>query len=379
MPPNKENPPAAVPDAPNRGRVRRWLSARNLAIASTVALVALAIGFIYSVSKDQANATTPPPDTAPGEFLYLDRARVLSYLGQLVEGLPTSEKRTLAESADLTSEVKGGPATIGGTRRRSSTREAQVAPTVADRFYLLLRLLRTGKSRDDSGNSRRWLVDIGAESPSSTRVYGNACRLREGDFVRIRDAHLTLSPYAAVLPKATYAALNRERPKGKVAKPNPELLAPRTRGQRRAVQRYLRLLGKDPRLPFVVRTLSPDPGPGRSAGVTFFIPARYSSLRNEPSLISGSLTIVGKVVYRNLARRSEDGKRNSCGRPVDSRVDEFYLDRQTVATFVPALEIAPLFVFDNLNFKIGTIADQVAKNMTVRAPVIVVIPMAMYQ
>ena len=51
----------------------------------------------------------------------------------------------------------------------------------------------------------------------------------------------------------------------------------------------------------------------------------------------------------------------------------------TVATFVPALEEAPNFVFDNLGFKVGTIAQQVTANMTVTAPVVVVIPIAMYQ
>lgn len=347
-------------------------------IVSTVGVLILAIVIIHSASDAQSETRTLPADTPPAEFLYLDRARVLSYLGQLVEGLPTSEKRTLAESADLTAEVKAGPATAGGTRKQSKSTEAQVAPRVADRFYLLLRLLRAGHSRDEAGRRREWLFDVRPETPDSTAVYGSACQLQEGDFVRIREAHLLLSPYAAVLPKATYAALNRRTLTGQVARPNQKLRAPFTRRQRRAVNRYLRLLGRDPRLPFVVRTLSRDAGRNSFGGVTFFIPARYRSLRNEPSLISGSLTIVGKVVYRNLAQ-PQGAMRRSCGRRVGSRVAHYYRDRQTISTFVPALKVAPNFVFDNLNFAIGTIAEQVTANMTVPAPVIVVIPIAMYQ
>lgn len=46
-------------------------------------------------------------------------------------------------------------------------------------------------------------------------------------------------------------------------------------------------------------------------------------------------------------------------------VPKSYLDRQTVATFVPALEQAPNFIFDNLRFTIESVAKQVTANMTV--------------
>lgn len=137
---------------------------------------------------------------------------------------------------------------------------------------------------------------------------------------------------------------------------------------------------KDPRLPFIVRKLSVEPGPGRGAGLTFFIPTRYRSLRNEPSLISGTLTIVGKVVYRNLGRSAKGrGGQVSCGKVLPASVPRSYVDRQTVATFVPALVDAPPFVIDGLRFTDGTIEGHVRRNMTVPAPVVVVIPIAMYQ
>lgn len=353
-------------------KTRSW---RDVALKGVlIAAVAL---LLADEVRDRLAGDLLEPDTAPAEYLYLDNARVRAYLGQLVDGLPESEKRTLVDSEELAAEVKAGGAGLSDKQTRSTTTDTLVKPTVADRFYLLLRLLRAGDSDDESGNSRNWLTDLGGQTEGPQNVYEAACKVREGDFVRIRNAHLTLSPYAAVLPNATYALLDLE---GGIDAPAPGIFTPRTRAKRRQVKRYRRSLGKDPRLPFIVRQLSSEPGPGRSAGVTFFIPARYLGLRNEPSLISGTLTIVGKVVYRNLGRTDKrGGARVSCGEPVHPSVPESYVDRQTVATFVPALIDGPDFVVNNLEFTEGTIAGNVRRNMTVKAPVVVVIPIAMYQ
>lgn len=346
-------------------------------------LVLAALWIIRDIYNEQKEGELLKPDSPPGEYLYLDRSRVRSYLGQLVDGLPESEKRTLADSEDLSAEVKAGAAALTGKRTRSKTTETQVAPTVADRFYLLLRLLRNGDSEIEDEGSRHWLVTVDADTDRAEKSYDDACELKEGDFVRIRDARLQLSPYAAVLPKTTYALLNRRTPTGLVSKPDQKLFAPRTRKQKRAVNRYLKLLGRDPRMPFVVRMpLTRTPTRGRIQSVTFFIPAHYRSLRSEPSLISGTLTIIGKVVYRNLARppAEKGGERIGCNdQPVPDTLAKSYLDRQTVATFVPALEKAPNFVFNNLRFTIASVAKQVTANMTVTPPLIVVVPIAMYQ
>jgi hypothetical protein len=339
---------------------------------------------IYDIFHSQSRNEVVAPDTPPGEYIYLDRDRVHSYLSQIVDGLADSEKRTLAETEDLSAEIKAGAAGLGGKRSQSSSFEAQIRPTPADRFYLLLRLLRDGTSKQENGDSAPWLFDLHANAADGQRGYDAACQIREGDFVRIHEAHLLLSPYAAVLPKATYAVLNRRTPTGSVAQPDQKLFAPHNRAQKRAIRRYQRLLGRDPRLPFVVRTTWAVPHAAPSTRMTFFIPARYSSLRNEPSLISGTLTVVGKVVYRNLSRRvaGSKGDRIDCGDVPDlPNVPKTYLDRQTVATFVPALNIntAPKFVFDNLRFKVGSVVKDVTANMTVTPPLMVVVPIAMFQ
>lgn len=360
------------PAAPAPTKTRAWA---GIATAALVIVVAYVI-----VDRIRGTNELTRPDTPPGEYLYLDRARVLSYLGQLVDGLPSSEKRTLAESEDLTAELKGGPASLAGGRKTSSSSEAQVAPSVADRFYLLLRLLRVGKSRSEASADRSWLFDVGAQTSKPTQVYERMCSIREGDFVRIRNAHLYLPPFAAILPKATYAALNLTPTKKVTPPPAKRILTPRTVKERTAVAEYRKLLGRNPRLPFIVPTLSPNAGRGQPSGVTFFVPTRYHSLRNEPSLISGTLTIVGKVVYLNLARIDDKtGRATSCGNPAEKTVPLNYVDRLTMATFVPALKGALPFVTQSLHVPKPMAETRVAANIVVRTPIAVVVPIAMYQ
>ena len=77
-----------------------------------------------------------------------------------------------------------------------------------------------------------------------------------------------------------------------------------------------------------------------------------------------------------------NGERIDCDDVPDSpTVPKTYVDHQTVATFGPALNInaAPKFVFDNLRFSAGSTAKDVTANMTVTPPVMVVVPIAMYQ
>ena len=409
---------AASPDAssttpdPPRGRFGQWLGRWWKGIAGFILALVVGIGVgyvIWGVSRSQSKNDVVAPDTSPGEYLYLDGKRVHSYLSQIVDGLADTEKHTLADTEELSAEIKTGAAGLSGKRSQTTSSEAQIKPTPADRFYLLLRLLRKPNFAQDSPDLRPWLFELQAEptdGAKSYEVYDAACQVREGDFVRIHNAHLSVPPYAAVLPKATYAVLYRQG----LAAPDKRLFAPHNKVQKRRIRRYQHLLGKDPRLPFIVRTVrsssqpvaSPSTSPaggqtqptttGQSGGqaspskpvgprarITFFVPALYSALRDEPSLISGTLNIVGKVVYRNLSR-AVGGKRIDChGQPVRSTVPKKYVDRKTVATFAPAIH-ASTFIFNNLRFShLNREATRVTANMTLSPPVMVVVPIAMYQ
>ncbi len=84
----------------------------------------------------------------------------------------------------------------------------------------------------------------------------------------------------------------------------------------KALRRYAKLVGSDPRMPFVAAPYGVNERVGH--GVTFFLPAGYSGITTEPSLLSGSVTIVGEIVYSANA-----------GTP--------YVDYPTVDTFGRAL------------------------------------------
>ena len=63
------------------------------------------------------------------------------------------------------------------------------------------------------------------------------------------------------------------------------------------VAKYRNALTKNRRVPFVAATLD---SAGRVLGpdtTIFFIPARHGALVNEPRVLAGRLTVVGKVAY----------------------------------------------------------------------------------
>jgi len=96
---------------------------------------------------------------------------------------------------------------------------------------------------------------------------------------------------------------------------------------------------------------------------------------DEPSLLSGNLTVVGKVVYRDLTRR--DG--TSCGLPVPGGEAHSYIDRQTISLFAPALQTAPQSILDNLGLVRAQILTRIQQSATFPSPVVVVVPVAIYQ
>jgi hypothetical protein len=104
--------------------------------------------------------------------------------------------------------------------------------------------------------------------------------------------------------------------------------------------------------------------------VTFFLPARYRSLSREPSLLSGVVTIVGKVVHVDARPASE------------ASVGAFpraYFDRETLTTFGPALERADQSLLDLLKLDRDRLIQHVRDSLTISSPVAVIIPLAIYQ
>src|SRR3954454_9023334 len=104
--------------------------------------------------------------------------------------------------------------------------------------------------------------------------------------------------------------------------------------------------------------------------VTFLLPARYHSLGREASLLGNELTIVGKIVYKD---RRLPGKVSA-----EDPAKPEYIDRATLAAFAPRLQRADRLILRRLRLRRKTIVGQVRASLTIRSPVAVVIPVAVY-
>jgi hypothetical protein len=259
-------------------------------------------------------------DTPPIEFAYLDAVRAVAYLGEDVGGLSSSEQRSehVTDSINASLSV-GGAGQVGGSREKQLGTVATITPQAADRFYTLLRRLRDngeaeyGK-RCNGERSKYWLGEVNDEDSPKTVMNEVGC-IGVGNFVRIKNAQLFLPPFAQALPrvqtvKAFFGALPADR--GEITSPTQSLKITE------ALKGYKELVGSSARMPFVAAPYGAVNQVG--SGVTFFLPAIYKGITLEPSLLTGSVTIVGEIVYSaSLGAKTQ------------------YIDYPTVYTFGRAL------------------------------------------
>jgi hypothetical protein len=341
----------------------------------TVIVAFVAGHFVWTRENTITKTKLLPPDTPPAEYLYLDSDRVLAYLGQIENGLPASAKRTLSERTSANAAVKGGLiAEISGSTERQTSIEETVTPAATDRFFSLLIKLRSGRSENRKGEQAKWLHDESAVLDPRTEANQAVRRLasiHEGDFVRLTDAHLFLPRFAALAPRARYAAeLSGEG----FSSGSLELGLGSAADVADGVDRYLEGLGADPVLPFVIPTRIA--GSDARSPITFFAPARYSGLLDNARLLSGNLTVVGKVTY--VDRRSQDDP--ACAaQTADEDSPCTYVDRQAAATYAPALESAPRVVRRLVGIRGDRVATEVSTAMRLTSPLVVLLPVAIYQ
>jgi hypothetical protein len=338
-------------------------------IAATVGALVLAVVLSHHLWHTTSGLA---PDDPPAEYLYLDSQRVNAYLGQIQGGLALQETRNVTETSSSNVDVGGGLLKdLNQSNGLSQSVTSVVTPLATDRFYTLLLKLRQG-SEHRNGTTVPWLPSIDAQITSQNsvdRVRAELRDLREGDFVRIYNARLFLPPYASFVPKAHYA--DPFLSGGFNVPPSTSVAAAQSIAQREKIDSYLRELGNDPTLPFVAYTLPSL----NSQIVTFLVPARYRALLDNGRLLTGRLIIVGKVIYKDLRRTNDSG----CGGGETVNLSCEYVDRQTVQTYGSALLKAPQSILSYLGVTRRDVVGNVSASMTFRAPVLVVLPVAIYQ
>ncbi len=251
-------------------------------------------------------------DTPPVEYAYLDSLRAVAYLGQIEGGLATTIQRTDEVSHALNATVAVGTAgKLGVTNEAKHIAMSTITPQAAERFYTLLRRLREEGEKEerdglcvevedketdkrDKGEGLYWLGEVNEQASPEEVIKGMEC-IGAGAFVRIKNAQLFLPPFAQTLPRTRSTNVFF----GALPSPRTPFTSPEQSIQlARAMPEYARLVGTNPRMPFVAAPYGNAKRiGGAGGGLPIFLPSLYRGLTLEPSLLSGPVTIVGKIVY----------------------------------------------------------------------------------
>jgi len=307
----------------------------------------------------------------PGEFLYLDQERSDAFLGQLQNGLAPTETRTAKIARKREAKIGGSEtAQLGGSVEESEEAVSTISPKAADRAYVLHgRLAEDFKreagvlSQEAVGGQEGKYAELDTDQ-SFDQVLDEMSALNEGDFVRIDNARLRLPTYTLALGKLAHAELFRSPGQRKrrlrVSRRDLSTFAIR---RQKALEAYVTSFGEDPRLPFRLDVSRPkaDSKPATPDQLSVFLPGRYSSLVDAPSLLTGRVTILGKVI------RKVDGK------------EPTYYDAETAVTYERAVKGARRGVRRILAVPKGTGREVVQASATASPPALVVVPVVIYK
>ncbi len=281
-----------------------------LAPLSAAVLVLVIFGVIPIQNSGGANSSL-----RPYEYVYLDTARVDSYLGQIDDGQVKQESR-----ADSSKETAGGKLVVvsslaeaSGSVTNEKTRSTVVSFTNADNFYRLEKELQedgeltpillsaaatsgvrsavkreVAHSHELSGNERKAREHEAIEGEYEAKLE----RLPVGSIVKLENVLLHVPPYLAAYPSLRYA-IPRFNSANEVFEAAPlytfsaaEVELEESAKMER--KRFIARAGVNPRLP-MSSTLHE---------LTIVIPARYAYITGDPSLLNASVTVVGKLVEK---------------------------------------------------------------------------------
>lgn len=291
----------------------------------------------------------------PYEYLYLDSERVDSFLGELDNGSVRSISRQETESSNASLGFQldtVGSATA--TEGKQLTVSAVVTKTEADNFYSLLEQLEGGLLRTVNLASPRLPAEL---SPRALPI---------GTMVRIESAFPRLPPYLSSYPLLRYARFETSSPAFGKPLLSDYSLSRYTAGA--AVERerfaFIKRVGPNPRLPFSIEA---------GDGLTIFIPARFTDLTGDPSLLSARLTIVGKVAFN--VEKGPDTRRGEEKGFGDGASEDAYLPALLAASprFLRELGVRPSAAHSK-----KALFQGVSESLTYPDHVVEVVPVAMY-
>ncbi|MGH2824701.1 MAG: DUF6414 family protein [Thermoleophilaceae bacterium] len=345
-----------MPERPDeRDKLRTVQTVGALLVKAAVVFVTVVVllqifGVIDGFDEDPA---TPEAHVQrlPGEHLYLDDERVDAYLGQLRGGIAPSERQSVSVTRSRNAELALQQVVqVGAKVEEQRVVERTVSSRAADRYYLLEAELMTRFAHADQVGLRFRRVRANAQG---CREIASGRAIKSGQIIRITGAHLRVPTYALALAKVAHAAQFLAPQQADAV--SPEALSRLAERNQAGLERFVNSFGADPRLPFrlVIRH--------REMTCTIFLPARYSKLVEAPSLLTGKITVVGKVV-RTLAGEGRE-----------------YFDVETAARYGRAVLRADPAVQDVLGLSGDATRAVVNESARISSPALVVLPLAIYK
>lgn len=276
-------------------------SLTQVAIVVTILVIGAAAGVAIASNDPGVDFAFDPPEQ-PAEYLYLDVARVLTYLPQAEGGLPENETESIEGTRSVSVDLKGTAGGTGASAQRKRSASRSLTPTTGSRFLALLDHL------DEDGQLKE--LDLGRFDPDDFDA------LHEGDFVRLRGADITMPSYAADYD------IHKTRKHVIVASGQKAL----EEQQRQEINAFVAAAGQNPRVSFLLTPEVDD------QTFSLLLPAQYSLLSAEPTLLTGRHTVIGKVMRRLGTQQANAGF-----------TDKPYTDIATIASFLPAVNALPEF------------------------------------
>jgi hypothetical protein len=345
---------------------------RPYAIGLLVGVGALVAAWIAFGGDDSLSAD---PGIPPPEYVYLDNGRVLAYLSQIEGGLTSSEKVSEQLTRSRSGGISASGVQVGGSVSQEQFVERVVTPTATTRFYRLLDRL--------GAKSYLHTVDVAGGLREAARELRS---VPEGDFVRIRNCRVYVPTYAKMdlLIRAAREPLSAEAAEQIAISGTVESIEARLRAENatthpgtaivgmpniaqaggeqrkrllRASARFAAGVGANPRV--AISSCSGE-AVSRPRGLDLLFPISLGSLNNDPSVLDGPVTVVGKLL-RSVDRQSvayvDTAALASWSRPVEG-VDE------ALAELDPDRE---------------DLAGELSSDVTVLDPGVVVLPIAVYK
>lgn len=343
---------------------------RPYALGLLVGAGALVAAWIAFGGDDSLSAD---PGIPPPEYVYLDNARVLAYLSQIEGGLTSSEKVSEQVERQRSGGIAASGIQVGGSVSQQQFVERVVTPTATTRFYRLLDRL--------GAKSYLHTVDIHSGLPAVARELRD---VPEGDFVRVSNCRVHLPTYAQIdlLIRSSREPLSAELAETMAVAGTRESIEARLRAENeahpgqpmvgmpsfaqvggvlrkrllRASSRFAETVGANPR---VAISSCSGAGGARARGFDLLFPISLASLNNDPSVLDGPVTIVGKVLrsVRGSNAYVDTAALASWRRPVDD-IDE------ALSELDPDRE---------------DLAGELSGDVTVLSPGAVILPIAIYK